>query len=250
MNNTIFRTMQILQYIGDRKEGTTLRDIVNHFDIPKSSAFVIVQSLHELNYIATMPFNEKSYCLGIEAFTLGIKYFNDLDVVEQCLTFLKPLADKYDKTAFISVLDGEKIVFIGKYVAPKAVLATCALGSRKDVYATAAGKALLAFLPEQERNRILNHIEFTSLTERTINSMELLKEELEVTKNRGYSMETQEDRSISSCCGAPVFDYTGKVAVAVSLSDVYNPDIDNKQVAEELRETAKIISKSLGYHGN
>lgn len=248
MNNTIFRSMQILEFIANRKEGTTLQDIVNHFEIPKSSAFVIVQSLHELNYISTMPFNDKSYCLGIEAFTLGIKYFNNLDVVEQCLNFIKPLADKYDKTAFISVLDGSKIVFIGKYVAPKAVLATCALGSRKDIYATAGGKAILAFLSDHEQERIINEIEFTTLTENTINSVEELLKELELTKIRGYAMEMQEDRSISTCCGAPVFDYTGKVAVAVSLSDVYNPELDNVKIAEELCETTKIISKSLGYH--
>lgn len=249
MNNTIFRTMEILEFISERKQGTTLQDIVNEFGYPKSSAFVIVQSLYELNYISTMPYNDKSYCLGMKAFALGIKYYNDLDIVNQCLELLKPIADKYDKTAFVSVLDGTELVFMGKYVAPKAVLASCALGARKDVYATASGKAILAFLPDQDRNNVIDKIEFKNLTEHTINTREKLIEELDVTRLRGYALEMQEDRSISSCCGVPVYDYTGKVAVAISLSDVYNANIDNEQLANELLEIASKLSKSLGYHG-
>lgn len=249
MNNTIFRTMQILEYISTCKVGATLQDVVNEFQYPKSSVFVIIQSLLELNYVSTMPNNDKKYCLGMGAFSLGIKYYNDLDIVSECIEKLKPIADKYDKTAFVSVLDGTELVFMGKYVAPKAVLASCALGARKDVYATASGKAILAFLPEQDRNHIINNIEFKNLTENTISSREKLIDELDTTRKRGYALEMQEDRSISSCCGVPIFDYTGKVVVAISLSDVYNESIDDEKMAKELTDIANSISKSLGYHG-
>lgn len=247
MNNTIYRTVQILKYIAERKTGTTLQDISNHFDIPKSSAFVIIQSLLELNFIATSPFNDKSYCLGVEAFTLGIKYLNDLDVVNHCIEFVKPLADKYGKTAFVSTLNDTKIVFVGKYIAPNAVLATCALGSRKDVYSTASGKVFLAFISKEERDKIIDKIKFENLTEYTINTRDKLEEELQITRNRGYSLERQEDRNISACCGVPIYDYTGKVILSISLSDVYNPNIDNLQMSLDLKEVASEISKSLGY---
>lgn len=247
MNNTIFRTVQILKFIADRKNGTTLQDISSNFNIPKSSAFVIVQSLLELKFIATLPFNDKSYCLGVEAFTLGIKYYNDLDTVGYCINKISPLADKYGKTVFVSVLNDTKIAFVGKYVAPNAVLATCALGSRKDVYATASGKAFLAFIPKEESDKIVEKIEFENLTEYTINSREKLEEELDITRKRGYALERQEDRKISACCGVPIYDYTGKVVLAVSLSDVHNPNIDNEKMALELKGLADEISLSLGY---
>lgn len=247
MNNTIFRTVQILKYVADKKTGATLQDISSHFDIPKSSAFVIIQSLLELGFIATSPFNDKSYCLGIEAFTLGIKYYNDLDVVAQCVNYAKPLADKYGKTAFVSVMSDAKIVFVGKYVAPTAVLATCALGSRKDVYSTAGGKAILAFTEQSEREKIIDKITFEHLTEYTINSKEKLEEELILTRKRGFALERQEDRNVSACCAVPIYDYTGKVILGLSLSDVYNPNIDNEQMSKDLKNLAEEISKSLGY---
>ena len=51
MNRTVERAFSILQLIASRKDGITLQEIANEMDIAKSSAFVIVQTLLELNYI-------------------------------------------------------------------------------------------------------------------------------------------------------------------------------------------------------
>lgn len=247
MNKTLERSLSILQLIADRKNGITLQEIANEMDMAKSSAFVIVQTLLELNYISTIRDNDKKYCLGIETFSLGMKYVNDMSLVNQCAVYLKPIAEKYSKTAFVAVLNGTKIVYVHKYVAEKAMLASCALGTRKDAYATALGKAILAFLPREEQNGILDAIQFKAYTDYTITSKEKLLDELDKTKRRGYSLDVKELENITSCCGAPIFDYHGKVIAAVSLSDIYNENLDDIQVAEELKETAAQISKSLGY---
>ena len=131
----------------------------------KSSTYVIVQTLLELNYITTVQNNNKKYCLGIEAFSLGMKYVDDMSLVKQCSIYLPPIAEKYSKTAFVAVLQGTKVVYIYKYVAQKARLASCALGSRKDAYATSLGKAIIAFLPEEEQKELLDKIQFKALTE-------------------------------------------------------------------------------------
>jgi len=63
-------------------------------------------------------------------------------------------------------------------------------------------------------------------------------------------LDQRELEDITSCCGAPVFDYTGRVVAAVSLSDIYDETLDDEQVAKELREVALHISRNLGYHPN
>ncbi len=247
MNRTVERAFSILQLISDRKQGITLQEIVNEMGMAKSSAFVIVQTLLELGYISTVQNNNKKYCLGIETFSLGMKYVNDMSLVEQCSIHLPPVAEKYNKTAFVAVLNGSKIVYVYKYVAQNAKLASCALGTRKDVYATSLGKAILAFLPEEEQKGLLDRLQLQALTQYTITSKEKLVRELEKTKERGYSLDVRELEDITSCCGAPVFDYSGQVVAAVSLSDIYNENLDDNQVAEELKAAAMDISRGLGY---
>lgn len=248
MNRTVERTFMILQLIADRKRGITLQEITNEMGMAKSSVFVIVQSLLELNYITTLRDNDKKYCLGIETFSLGMKYVDDMSLIKECTINLQPIAEKYNKTAFVAVLNGTKIVYVYKYVARNAKLASCAIGTRKDAHATSLGKAILAFLPKDEQSVILDKIDFKPLTNYTITSKEQLMEELRRTKERGYSLDQRELEDITSCCGAPVFDYTGRVVAAVSLSDIYDEAIDDERVAQELKEVALHISKNLGYY--
>ncbi len=247
MNRTVERTFAILQLIADCKDGITLQEIANEMGMAKSSAFVIVQTLLELNYISTVTNNNKKYCLGIETYSLGMKYVNDMSLIEQCAIYIPPIAERYNKTAFVAVLNGTKVVYVYKYVAHDAKLASCALGTRKDAYATSLGKAIIAFLPEEERNALVDKIEFKALTNFTITSKERFLEEIERTKERGYSLDARELENITSCCGAPIFNYSGEVIAAVSLSDIYNEDLDDEKVAEDLKEVALQISKCLGY---
>jgi DNA-binding IclR family transcriptional regulator len=250
MNRTVERTFAILQLIADSKEGITLQEISDKMEMAKSSAFVIVQTLLKLGYIATVQNNDKKYCLGIELFSLGMKYISDMDLVLQGSLCLPAIAEKYNKTAFVAVLNGTRVVYVYKYVAQNAKLATCAIGSSKEAFGTSLGKAIIAFLPEKEQAELVNRIKFRAFTEHTITKKSDFMKEMELTKKRGYSLEVKELEDITSCCGAPVFDYTGKVIAAVSLSDIYNEKQDNRKAAEDLKEVALQISRNLGYRAS
>ena len=93
----------------------------------------------------------------------------------------------------------------------------------------------------------MDKIQFQALTQYTITSKELFLKELEVTKSRGYSLDKRELEDITSCCGAPIFDYSGEVIAAVSLSDIFNENLNDEMVAEDLKQVALQISRSLGY---
>ncbi len=248
MNQTVARAMKILQTVSMHCDGLTLQEIANALDMPKSSTYVIVQTLLSGKYLAHLKHNEKKYILGIEVFTLGMRYVNDLNWVVQCAQYLDPLAEKYNKTGFVGVLEGHSVVYVHKYVGKKALLASCALGSRQEVHATALGKALLAFSPEETLHTVLDELTLSPLTKNTITNKTKLLQELLLTKQRGYSLDNREQDVMMSCCGAPIFDYSGHVIAAVSLSDIYDIRKDETVVACELRETAEKISLSLGYN--
>lgn len=249
MNRTVERTFSILNLIANSENGITLQEIADEMGMAKSSAFVIVHSLLELNYIKGAENNDKKYCLGIEAFKLGSKYLNDVGLVKQCAQHLPSLAERHIKTAFVAVLNGCDVVYLYKYVAPHAQLATCAIGSTQPAHATALGKAILAFLPEEKRLSVLHKIRFDPYTSHTITSKEALLRELDEIKRRGYSTEHGELSELTSCYGAPIFDYTGNVIAAISLTDIAteNESKNEASVVTDLLSVAGEISKTLGY---
>ena len=123
------------------------------------------------------------------------------------------------------------------------------IGSSKPAYATALGKAIIAFLPEAEQDTILSQTDFIAFTKNTITSPASFKEELLITKQRGYAKERGELEDITTCCSAPIFDFSGRVIAAISFSDIYSKEKEEQEQAliHDLLSVSGEISKSLGY---
>jgi IclR family pca regulon transcriptional regulator len=119
----------------------------------------------------------------------------------------------------------------------------------KDLNSTALGKAVLAFLPEQEQMAVINSLSFENKTGRTIIDRDQLFCELELIKKRGYSINNEEFVPGLLALGAPLINAgTNKVAGAIcfdflrtqtSLSEI------KKEYAELIIQLAQKISKYL-----
>lgn len=148
MNRTVERTLAILELIANSENGITLQEIAQAMDMAKQRfcrcSFAAWTSIHQ-----NCGKQRQKYCLDIRTFSLGMKYVSDLTLIKQCGSYLPALAEKYNKTAFVGVLNGTQVVYLYKYVGRNARLATCAIGSSKPVYATSLGKVILAYLPRE-----------------------------------------------------------------------------------------------------
>jgi DNA-binding IclR family transcriptional regulator len=248
MNRTIVRAISILDLIAKNKNGTPLMEIANTLEMPKSTTYEIVQTLLNLRLLETNIYNPKLYVLGSKTFVLGSNYVSTNDIIHFGSYHLREIADKYDKTGFIGFLDEDKVIYVYKWQSPKAKLAASDLGTRNPLYCTSLGKAILAYLPNNKRKEIIENTVFEKKTENTILSKEELLEDLELVRKRGYSIDNREIEAHMACLGAPIFDYTGNVVAAISVSDLYN---SNESVMEtignELKEIAEKISSKLGY---
>jgi IclR family acetate operon transcriptional repressor len=91
-------------------------------------------------------------------------------------------------------------------------------GDSGAAHATATGKAILAWLPPNELDRIVGDKGLGSFTPQTIIDIEALKEELRLTRRRGYSLDREEFRPGVVCVGAAIRDHAGAVVGAISVS--------------------------------
>jgi IclR family acetate operon transcriptional repressor len=125
----------------------------------------------------------------------------------------------------------------------------CVIGTRNPLYCTALGKAILAFLPGEDRTAILNQMTLTARTEYTITDIPALEENLALVRARGYAIDDMEVEEEIRCVGAPVFDHTGHVVAAIStsgpafrfsLARIY-------ELSEAVLNASRSISTKLGY---
>jgi IclR family acetate operon transcriptional repressor len=108
---------------------------------------------------------------------------------------------------------------------------------------------MLAFMPvDQWPTQLPNHP--SPRTPKTLLSLAELQQELDVTRERGFAVDDEENEEGACCIGAPIFDAAGRVTAAVSLSAPASR-LSGRQIHKtgtSVMQTAAAISARLGYH--
>src|SRR3989442_819154 len=107
----------------------------------------------------------------------------------------------------------------------------------------------LAILTDEDRDEVLNFLNFQALTPRTIITLAQLRKELEVVRQQGYALDDEESLLGARCVGAPILDSNRVAVAAVSVSGPTTRLNQDKipMIAEAVMEATRAISASLGF---
>jgi DNA-binding IclR family transcriptional regulator len=167
----------------------------------------------------------------------------------QARPFLIELRDFAQETVHLVVMDQGHVAYVDKVECSKAVRMHSAVGDRALVHCTAVGKAMLAFMPQEDVERILDDHGLPARTPQTITDRGRLREELKKVRRLGYAVDDIENEEGIRCLGAPIFDHQGRPAAALSVSGpAYRLSMERTlELAEGVMETAFMVSQQLGY---
>lgn len=244
----IGRAIAILDTLAQERNGLNMIQISKKLKIPFSSTSSLLYTLERIGFIQKEELTGK-YRLGLKLLGLGSIVLNDLKLRDEALPLLKELVDKIGVTAHLAVLDKGEAVYIEKVESDSFVRLSSYIGRRMPVHCTGVGKALLAYLPEVELKQIISERGLARRTPYTITSIRKLKEELERTRRRGYSLDDEEDELGIRCIGAPIFNHEGNVIASISIAGTVMQIPKDKitQLGQVVKETAQRISARLGY---
>ena len=155
-------------------------------------------------------------------------------------------------TASWGILRNDKVIVVDRIQNLNIDLLAHRLGLNLPIHSTSIGKVLLAYLPEEEQNRILKSINPVKLTDATIVDLKIIKKHLKLIRERGYSTDEGETHEDLNCMAAPIRNGNGEVIAAINLMDEKSRTNAEKlfQFADYLKEKALFISRQLGYMGN
>lgn len=249
LNRTTQRTVEILKLVSKYSDGITLDDICRRLELPKTSGYDIVTTLAAMGMVNVAKGQKQTYTIGLTAYRIGINYTNNLDFIGMIEPELKAFARDVGKTVFFGVRSDHEVVYICKFEPENPIITTATVGTKNPMYCTSLGKAILAYMDEEDKEQVINRIKFRKKTERTILSSEELKRELKVVKERGYALDAREMEEHMECVGAPVFGSDGRVVGAISLSSLYMPTEDYQVLGQIVHRKAVEVSKLLGFLG-
>lgn len=248
VNNTIMRTIDILELLSKNKEGYSLTDISDILQAPKSSIFDIMKTLVYRNMVVED--HQSSiikYKIGLQAFLIGSSFINHIDIVDIAREELISLATKMNATTFMAVLDDYKIAYIYKYESQNSVITTANIGTRGSLHSTGLGKVLMAFSSQKVFEDHLMHMSFEPYTPYTITTVKEYLKEINKVKKQGYAIDNRENSNYQFCAAAPIRNHQGNVIAAISCSGLYEDFMILDDLGIIVKETADKISKQLGY---
>jgi DNA-binding IclR family transcriptional regulator len=240
------RALMILEVLAKSKDGLTLSQITRKLGIPKSSAHSLLLTLERRGYLHRNVQTGR-YMFGFKLFSLANMALKNIELREQARPFLKALMESTELTVHMAMLEDNEVVIIDKIEPPGLLKLGTWIGKRMDVHCTGVGKAYIAYLPEEEIDRLIAP-GLARYNENTITSARKLKEELARIRKLGYSLDDEEETIGLRCIGAPIFDHTGQVVASISVAGT-TAQITSENLtwlAERVKQTASAISRQLG----
>jgi len=189
------------------------------------------------------------YRLGIRFFELGVVYAFNFPLRKIIRPHIEQMAKELNLTASWAILKNSKVIVIDRVQNLSIDSFTYALRLNLPIHSSSIGKVLLAYLPEEEQDRILQSVKITKFTDATVVDPKLIKEGLKIIREMGYATDRGETYKGINCISAPIRDGTGDIIAAINLIDENSPNSPERifQFEGYLKEKALFISRQLGY---
>ena len=246
----VVRSVRILELLAEHPEGCGVSTIAELTKIPKNSVFRIVTTLSDHGYLSREE-ESKIYRLSRKLLGLGYAAVDESSLIEKAADVLRDLRDATEETALLAVLSGHQGVVLEQMPSNQPVRVMIQIGHRFPMHSSAPGKALLAFMPEAERQEFLREYKFIKFSAKTVTGVKAFEAELATIRKTGFAMDNEEEVDGVTCVGAPVLSRRGSPVAAIWVTGPVTR-LGPKQfeeVGQQVKTQALRISKRLGYEG-
>jgi DNA-binding IclR family transcriptional regulator len=244
----VSRAIRTLELIADAGE-LGVSELGRRLGVHKATASRLAATLADRGLIERDPDTER-YRLGFGLIRLAGAAMAGLDLVRTARPILEDLADRTRETVNLGVLSGDDVVYVDQSSGARSIVSVSWVGRRTPLHCTAAGKVLLAFGDEAERDRLLA-APLSRETVRTIVDTSTLREQLEQVRTRGFAQTQEELEDGLNAVAAPVRQADGRTVAALSVSGpaFRMRAIDLPRLGRIAADAATAISRRLGFAG-
>ena len=246
MMSGVTRTITILEVLS-KKGAINLESLSKETGLPKATLLRFLSTLSSLGYVCRD--DADRYSLTLRLFSIGSRALSRIDLISKARPFAKELCQELGETVHMGILEDNSAVYVLKEESSYTLRMYSRVGKVIPLYCTAIGKIFLSEKSDKELETYFKATHLKPFTVHTIRTPEALKEQLELIKKRGWSIDDQEHEENIMCIGAPIRDYTGAVVAAMSVSWPlfrFNQADFEKTVAAITSATGK-LSAILGY---
>jgi IclR family pca regulon transcriptional regulator len=252
-SRSLERGLAILSSFNSDRPLIGVSELSRDLDLSRSTAHRYIATLAQLGYLH-QDRESKRYRLGPKVLDLGFSAINSMDVREISAPHLQQLSDETGYTVNLAILDGTDIVYIERCRSSRPgqreIDLNLHVGARLPAYCTAMGKAILAFLPEEESEPLIERIDFAPRGPNTLTSPEAFRAELARIRERGVALNDEELAYGLRSIASPIHSQSGEVVAALNLAvhrTMASADELTSRFGAAVTRTARDISLRMGH---
>jgi DNA-binding IclR family transcriptional regulator len=239
-------SLQILETLKERG-GAGVTELSNTLDLPKSTVYSHLRTLREHEYVIK---EGDRYCLSLRFLDFGEHTRDRMRIYEVARPEVDSLAEDTGELANLLVEENGQGVYLYRAKGAQAVSLDTHAGMRVGLHCTSLGKAVLAHLPAERVDEIVDRWGLPPRTAETITSREELDEELARIRERGYAHDNGERLSGLRCIAAPITDADGHAIGAISVAGPTSRmkgERFESEIPERVMSAANVTELNLTY---
>lgn len=229
------RVVTIMNLVTSEDADIGIREIARRTGIHSATVHRLVTTLQAAGLLQQNPATAL-YRTGPLAFTWGSGFLRRADLRQAAMPCMRRLRDRFDETVALSLQTGAHRVYMEQLPSNRGVRTIIQVGSPYDLFAGAAGIALLSAMSEQD---------FEGLTAEAALPAEriaAIREAIAETRERGYALSQQHVLTGVTAVSSPVVDAVGGVWAVSVLGPSARMDAMLEEIAAALVEATHEIA--------
>lgn len=241
----------ILEKMAQCAEPMRIQDLSAALDMNPSTLLRFLSTLVKCGYAAQDPDSSKYY-LTLKLCNLASNISFNISLRDIARPYLRALSSAFGESVCLAIEQNESVTYIEVVQGPDQMLRTMQrIGSIAPLHCTGVGKLLLLNYTPAQIDSLVEKKGLPVFTSNTIATKKQLLQELEQVRRRGFAYDNEECEIGAKCVAAPLYDYTGQVAGAISVTGpIFRMTSELiKDKLHILLKTAQDISYKLGWEG-
>jgi len=240
--------MRLLEVLADSGRAMGVSELSRALDLDKSTTYRLLATLRPRGYVEQDP-ETKKYAVGPRMIAVSSRILGNNDAYLQARPVMKKLMQEVRETVHLAMLMEGQVVYIAQEISPEVVSVNTEIGQREPIHCTAVGKALAAFLAEEELEALIRRLQFQQYTPKTITDPGQFRVHCDQIRAQGYAVDDEELYPGVRCVAAPIWGYDGGVLASLGISGPatrLQPEAIPR-LGRMVMKYAQEISRRLGY---
>lgn len=241
----VLRAVDLLEALRDRGDEAGVSELARSTGMSKAAVYSTLNTLETRRLVARNP-ETSMYRLGWGLWELGARVPRNKTLALAAQGRIAALAQRTGETALLSVLDGDRLIYLDRADSPRALRMVATVGERSPLHATASGKVLLAYESPELLESLIEH-GLEQFTPSTVVDPDAMRRQVDQVRKRGYAVVHREYEPELGSIAVPVHGPGGEVAATLALAGPATR-LTREWIAEalpQLQETASAIGAAL-----